>query len=253
MKKIISPSSDSIFRILHAASLYEIKLRKQRSSTVDPKFLNRLFIELTVFPFILSVILTAIVYFTEAAWLIYSSIIGLLIAYIGVLVYPLISAWFNRDLIRKNFKHPFGIILRNSAMTTAVDLKYMPYLEKKPLNLLEVVALEVKAEREFFERRISLVVGAIEKLGLAPGLLAVFLSLHKFPNDINPWIAALAYATPALYLFAVMAHYLAMRLDRMNKLLDLAIAHRKEKKDSADTSIHRVIQHKASRKNSLKR
>ncbi|MDN5537829.1 hypothetical protein [Comamonas sp.] len=253
MKKIKSPSSDSLFRILHAASFYETKLRKQRSSSADSKFVSRLFIELTVFPFILSVILAAIAYFTEAMWLIYSSIIGLLIAYIGVLVHPLISAWLNRELIRKNLKHPFGIVLRNSALTTAVDLKYLPYLEKKPLNILEVVALEVKAEREFFERRISLVVGAIEKLGLAPGLLAVFLSLHKLPNDTSPWIAALAYATPALYLFAVMAHYLAMRLDRMNKLLDLAIAHRKEKKDSVDTSIHRVIQHKATRQNSYKR
>lgn len=240
-------SRDSTFRILNAASRFEIKQRKQRSSTREHSFLNRLFIELTVFPFALSMLLAAVVYFTSASWLIESSIVSLLIAYIGVLVHPLISAWLHRKSIRKMLNHPFGILLRNSYETATVDLKYLPKLERKPMRLLEVVALEVKAEREFFERRISLVVGSIEKIGLVPGLLATFLSLHKLPDSLSPWIAGLAYATPALYFFAVMAHFLAMRLDRMKKLLDLAIAHKKEK-ESAIPSIHRTLRDKAAKR-----
>jgi hypothetical protein len=234
-------SRDSTFRILHAASLFEIEQRKQRSSTREHAFLNRLFIELAVFPFILSMFLAAVVYFTNSSWLIESSIVALLIAYIGVLVHPLISAWFHRKSIREILKHPFGILLRNSAATAAVDLKYLPKLVRKPLRLLEVVALEVKAEREFFERRISLLVGAIEKVGLAPGMLATFLSLHKLPDGLSPWIAGLAYATPALYFFAVLAYFLVMRLDRMNKLVDLAITHRKAQETASPLIRRRCV------------
>jgi len=243
MTTISTASRDSAFRILHAASRFEIEQRKQQSRTREQTFLNRLFIELAVFPFFLSMLLAAIVYFVNSPWLIESSIVSLLIAYMGALVHPFISAWFHRKPIGEMLKHPIGILLRNSAATATVDLKYLPKLERKPLRLLEVIALEVKAEREFFERRISLVVGAVERIGLAPGLLAAFLSLQKLPDDLSPWVAGLAYATPALYFFAVMAHFLAMRLDRMNKLLDLAITHRKEK-DSASLSIHQKLRNK---------
>lgn len=240
-------SRDSAFRILHAASRFEIVQRRQRASTHEHSFLKRLLFELTVFPFALSMLLAVIVYFGSIPWLIDSSIVGLLIAYIGVLLHPLISAWVHRKSIREMLNHPFGILLRNSASTASVDLKYLPKLERKPLRLLEVLALEIKAERDFFERRISLVVGAIEKVGLAPGLLATFLSLRKLPGDISPWIAGLAYATPALYFFAALAHFLAMRLDRMSKLVELAIAYRKEK-ESTNRSIHRTFRDKAAQR-----
>ena len=110
--------------------------------------------------------------------------------------------------------------------TALVDIVYLPRLMRKPLDTLELALLEVKAERDFFERRISLVVGAIEKIGLAPGLFAALISLQNLKPG-QEWIYGLAYATPVLYIMGALAHFLVMRLDRMAKLLELAIARQK--------------------------
>jgi len=192
-----------------------------------------LFIGTAVIPFVLSVIFAIVARYTGVSWLFHISIVGLLITYLGALAHPLISIWKLRKPIRKWWEHPFEVLLKNSSDTATVDLRYLPKLESKPLRLLEVTALEVRAEREFLERRIALLVGAVEKVGLAPGLLAAFLSFHKLPSDLNPWITSLAYATPFLYMLAVTAHFSAMRLDRMSKLLELAIAHRKERESTS--------------------
>lgn len=223
----MNASRDSVFRILHAASRFEIKQRKRSHSTDKHRFANRLFIELSVFPFVLALVLIAIMFVFDLGWLHISSLVALLLAYIGAIVHPLISALIHRKSVLATLRHPFGVLLQNAAATTAVDLKYSPKLERKPLALLEIIALEVKSEREFFERRLALVVGSIEKVGLAPGLLAAFLSLHQLPGTLNQWVLGLAYATPALYFFGAMAHFLAMRLDRMSKLLELVIGRKK--------------------------
>lgn len=160
------------------------------------------------------------------------SLVALVIAYVGILLHPFAEAFLHRRALVKGIRHPFGILLKNAADTGAVDLRYFPRLSARSLNLLEFAHLEVRAEREYFERRVSLVVGAIDKLGVAPGLLAAFLSLHQLRGiGFEWWVLSLAYATPVLYLFAVMAHYLLMRLDRMVRLLELVITH---KKDSGD-------------------
>lgn len=223
----MNAARDSTFRILHAASRFEIKQRKRAQKTDKHRFANRLFIELAVFPFVMALILITIMFAFKLEWLLESSLVALLLAYFGTIFHPLISAWIHRKSLLATLKHPFGILLQNAAATTAVDLKYSPKLERKPLALLEIIALEVKSERDSFERRLSLVVGSIEKVGLAPGLLAAFLSLPQLPGNSNQWVLSLAYATPALYFFGAMAHFLAMRLDRMSKLLELVIARKR--------------------------
>lgn len=231
-------SRDSTLRILHAASKYEIRQRKQKQGTRENVAANGLFRALIVFPFGAAVLLAATVYFLNASWLLETSVAALLIGYVGLFVQPIISLWIHRKPVRMLLAHPFGILVRNAAATATVDLRYLPKLERKPLKLLEVIALEVRAEREFFERRISLVVGAIEKVGIAPGLLAAVLSLYKLPSDLADWALGIAYATPMLYFMGMIAHFMVMRLDRMTKLLELAIA---RKRAAAGSSIQQKL------------
>jgi hypothetical protein len=212
---------------LYAVSCFEIKQRKSVQRTDKHRFANRLFVELAIFPFVLTLGLIAIMFLFSLEWLRTTSLAALLVSYVGAIVHPLLSAFIHRKSLLAALKHPFGILLQNAATTAAIDLKYSPKLERKSLALLEITALEVKSEREFFERRLSLVVGSIEKIGLAPGLLATFLSLNQLPGSLNQWVLGLAYTTPTLYFFGAMAHFLVMRLDRMSKLLELVIGRKK--------------------------
>lgn len=223
----MTASRDSVFRILHAVSRFETKQRKRINSSNKHRLTNRFFIWLIVVPFVVALALIAIMFMFELEWLKFPSLVILIMAYIGLIAHPIMSAMVHRKLLITTFKHPFGALLRNAAATAAVDLRYSIKLERKPLALLEIVFLEVKSERDFFERRLALIVGSIEKIGIVPGLLAAFLSLHQLPSNSNQWVLSLAYATPALYFFGAMAHFLLMRLDRMSKLLELVINRKK--------------------------
>jgi hypothetical protein len=55
------------------------------------------------------------------------------------------------------------------------------------LEDIEFVRLEVSTERENFERRVSLLIGAIEKIGVIPAFLAVWVSLQALSNPPS-WV-----------------------------------------------------------------
>jgi hypothetical protein len=221
------PSRDSIFRIINAASRFEVRARKRAQRTRPHRITLWLLVLLEIAPALIAFALAFVGWLSGSRYLFVWSRWTLLFAYLGALLYPILSVWVHRKSLWSVLKHPFGVLLGNAMSTAAVDMLYLPRLMRKPLDKLEVVMIELKAERDSFERRISLVVGAIEKVGLAPGLLATIISLQNLKPGQSKWIYGLAYGTPLLYIFGAVAHFLVMRLDRMTKLLELAIARKK--------------------------
>ncbi len=221
-------SRDSTFRILYAASRYENKIRRKASSTPKTRLVNRLFIILVPFPFLISLFIVASIHFFDTLkWLNEVGLVSLLLTYIGAFLYPLFSAWIHRKSFLSALRHPFGLILQNAVVTAEIDSRYINKLTKKPLENLELICLEIRAEKESFERRISLLIGSIDKFGLLPGLIAAFVSLQNISKNQSELFLALAYATPILYIFGALSHFLVMRLDRMAKLIELVITRKK--------------------------
>lgn len=221
-----SASRDSLFRILQAANLFEVKYRRRRRNTQNHKLTTRFFIFFTAI-FVLALFQRGLIYFIDIEWLRVLSLVTLLISYLGFLLLPILTLTIHRKVLFSFILNPFGALLDNAAETALVDAKYFTKLKNKPLNTIELVSIELKEEQKFFERRIMLIVGAIEKLGLFPGLLAAFLAITQLPGSSNQWVIALAYATPVLYLFGAYAHFTAMRLSRLNALLELVIEEKK--------------------------
>jgi hypothetical protein len=222
----IKASRDSIVRILRAMSLYEARVyrggkrAKGETRKLSPEFRLSLFIVWLPLSLSLGIALLARLAFE---WLAAPSLAMLLVSYVGLFVWILSTAFSYRKSLIRALQHPFALLLRNAAETMLVDLRYASKLEKKPLRLLEITALEIKAEKEFFERRISTIVGTIEKLGLIPGLGAAMIAIYQLPTGINVFVQSIAYAVPALYLFGGYAHFELMRLDRFSKVLELTI------------------------------
>jgi len=100
----------------------------------------------------------------------------------------------------------------------------LSYFMSKKKQDLEVVLLEVVAEKEAFEKRIALLVGSIDKIGLAPGLLALFLSMNKLKDIEVDWVLAIAYAIPIFYGFGVFSHILATKMSRHITILEYVIS-----------------------------
>lgn len=91
----------------------------------------------------------------------------------------------------------------------------------------------MRFEREFYEKRIGLLIGALEKLGVLPGLLATALLVGKLGEDSPGWVRAIAYTTPIMYLLGIAAHDYAMRLERLSRILELALDRKKAREDCA--------------------
>lgn len=219
---------ERLFRLLRAASRFETRLSKRAARREHGYLFRNFFWIFQVGPFLVAVAAAAArKLFGAPDFVGLIGLILLVLSYLATLAYPFLLAWTNRLALSAAVKNPLSLLLQNASATATVDARVMPRLVRNAVEDLELLLLEIKAEKEFFERRLSLVVGAIEKIGLGPGLLAAGVSLSNLKSDQPEWVSALAYATPILYLFGVAAHFLLMRLDRFVKVVELAVSRKK--------------------------
>lgn len=222
---------DSLFRILLAMSLNEVAAHNSNKTNEKHKFITRVFSELVIFPATLSLLLGLIIYFWDQEWLLSTSLSALMAAYVGILLYPFIVFIVHRKSVLKILRHPFSILLGNAKTMAAADQRYLNALQRRSSAELKFLRLEVKSEKSAFEKRLSIVVGAIEKIGIFPGFLAV-AAVHVRLGEQQPlWLYAIAYATPILYIVSALSHYLLIRLERQVALIDLILENKSETVD----------------------
>jgi len=215
---------ESIYRIIKAINTHEVKQLNAKQKTKKNRFLFRLYFEIIVFPFCLAVILgLSKKYFGAPEWVTAPGLLALLLSYIGIIVHPIVSAAMNKNELCKSIKKPFSTMLDNSKKSTLVDNKFIKYLENKNIESLQLVYSKVSLEKKEFEKRVSLVIGAIEKIGILPGILASVITVAKFDDKTPGWIYSIAYATPILYLFGAFAHVIISKLERMALVLEFVI------------------------------
>lgn len=219
-----SKSIDSLFRVVKQINNRERANSKNKSKTPNNRQVNRLFIELVIFPFCLAItIVLARKLFELGDWLINPALAMLALSYIGIVLHPIISVIINRKAFVRGILNPFYLLVDNAKSCSEVDAKLVRYLESKPIEHLNFLLLEINSEKSAFQKRISLTIGAIEKIGLFPGFLAMAVTLSKLGSGQPEWVYALAYATPALHVFGVAMHHLISRLERISSLLEYVI------------------------------
>lgn len=222
-----------LFGLLHKANALERRIRKSMDQGKKHFLLRNFILIFQVMPFGFAIVIAIVVaiarkHATAPAWLAWFGLVALLFSYLAAFAHPILYAWVNRRAVINATKNPFSLLLNNARVTTVVDSWLLPQLLCSPIDHLKLLHLELKAEKEFFERRLSLVVGAIDKVGLGPGLLAVSHDMTTPLTNQNSWITVLAYAMPVIYLFGMAAHFLLMRLDRVVSLTELAITRKEQ-------------------------
>jgi hypothetical protein len=160
-------------------------------------------------------------------WLSQVALILLATTYLFILLNPFIMLVLNWSFFWRAVRNPLGLILDNSKQCAETDMKYIRYFYKHERHALKFVLIEMKAERSAFERRVGLIVGALEKIGIIPGLVALFATLTRINSFQSAWIYGIAYGMPILYFLGVYEHYLMSRLDRFIMLLEMVIESQK--------------------------
>ena len=225
-------SVDSIFRIIRQKNNREIFEQKKRNKAVNRKI--TLFFWLALIPFVFSIILGFInKWFFKNKILFSISLISLLTSYLLMLLQPLVIAWFSRKAIFNFILSPFDYFLEKIKYITKIDYRYTNLLKNKDIAHLKFVKVIVSAEKRSIEKRISLIIGSIEKIGIFPGILATFTiltkTLNNIPKDVSDWIYAIAYINPAIYFIGVYIHSVLLRIDKAIDILDYVIGEKQKR------------------------
>ncbi|MGN2411897.1 hypothetical protein [Pseudomonas syringae] len=211
--------------------------RAQHRSSKAYKIDTKVFWFGMVAPSIVAILLAPVSLIPSLDWTAYVSwgLIG--VSYLVLLIYPLLGLWLYRDSVRKLLNAPFASLMQANVKTTLqIDAHYLPKLVGLSCDTLKLCALELKNERSALEKRTHLVTGAIEKIGIFPGLLALTVGLTALSKTLSSagilttrldWVFALAGANIIFYFMCAYSQIMMARYDRMVALTELAIDHKK--------------------------
>ena len=217
-------SIDSLFRMLRQIDKRERAAKKRQHNTRTNQVLFRLYLALFVLPFFLALSAAFARNFLGIGdWGNNAALILLAVAYLGVILHLFLSILVSLKSYFNKAKSPLSPLLENAKVCANADVKLLHHLMAKPLAQLKFLLMQINAEKEAFQKRVALTVGAIEKVGLIPGFLAMAVTLSKLGEDQPEWLLVLAYAAPALHITGVALHYLSTNLEHMANLISHAI------------------------------
>ncbi|AZF38402.1 hypothetical protein C4J88_3637 [Pseudomonas sp. R4-39-08] len=206
--------------------------RKQSQAGKDARLDRGYFWFALVGPSILSIPLTIIGKWTQAYWL-YNVSWGLIaISYLAMFFYPLLGVLLYRHSLIKIFTAPFANLLEWNVKTLMqVEARYLPELAALSRETLKLGALELKSERDSLERRTHMVTGALEKVGILPGLLALAVALSSLDTMLasvgitahTEWLLAIAATNTFFFVLCCYVQFMIVRYERMIALTELAV------------------------------
>ena len=123
-----------------------------------------------------SILLLIISKYIEITVVRYAAMLFLVAGYIGLISSPIVLAVLYRKNLARFLLNPLSAIINNARKKSTIDSKYLRFFMSRNKSSLEKVLLELKSERDAFAMRISLIVGAIEKVGLFPGIAGLFVT-----------------------------------------------------------------------------
>ncbi|HIP68144.1 MAG TPA: hypothetical protein EYH06_06065 [Chromatiales bacterium] len=169
--------------------------------------------------------------FQDKSW--FQLIWALLIvsAYFSLVAHAIALSFESRKEIKKFSRNPLDLILTQIKQDSIDDIALLNKLLVFEVPFLEYVNRQVKAERVAFERRVGVISGALEKVGILPGIISATVAIHKiYSNEGLPvYIQYIVIAILILYCFSIYFHHLFNRMDRYILVLETAIGQRKLK------------------------
>lgn len=178
-----------------------------------------------LFPFSLILILAL------AAWLFYPSewlklviLILTLVGYVGIIAVQLLELYAEKGSILQFLKNPLVIFMKSLVEESADELKLSAELKNFSIESLKLVKRGLDAGYQSINQRVGLLVGAIEKIGIFPGLVTLYLAAS---TKTSPKIAVfIAVAMLSLYMLAFAVHHALPRLQYYQNLIDFELERR---------------------------
>lgn len=217
--------SESIYEALR--NLSEREHQAKPENIHHSKKLHNTIFYLYISCIILSIVMAFLWKLTQIEYIKTYSIIFLYSAYAGHIVYHMLFIFYYRNNFKKLLKNPLSFRYEHAKQNHKIDYLCLQSFMSSERQKLEFVCLELIAEKNALKKRTSLVVGSIDKIGLIPGLLALFLSIDKMGSMEIDWLLTIAYIIPVLYGAGAYFHILITRMSRHISILEYAINEKK--------------------------
>lgn len=232
--------NNAVIDIVGQIHKHEQELHKTGKDASKEKIINWFFFIGIIAPCLLSIILIITSVIIKSEYVKIAALASLVIAYFSAIAMPVVSIIVYKSSFLKFFTDPLAPQLRNASIAIATTKHFLPLMMRCSKSELELAGLELKTERDALEKRVGLIMGAIDKIGLWPGLISLLVGLIKVYEWLRElkgvgeikgidWCLGIASVLLAFYVMGLIAHTSIMRIDRALKLIDLAAAKKKSK------------------------
>ncbi|WGT31501.1 hypothetical protein [Pseudomonas atacamensis] len=215
--------------------------RNQRKTNRNYRLETQYFWLAMISPSVVAVLLAILGKSIAVHWLFNISWVLIAMSYLALFLYPFVGVLLYRDSLKKVISAPFASLLEWNVKTVMqIDAQYLPELTALSRETLRLGALELKSERSGFEKRTYMVVGALEKVGIFPGFLALFIGISTLIKTLDgagisarmDWVFAVAVANVFFFFMCGYVQMMLVQYDRMIALTELAIELKKERLES---------------------
>ncbi|MGH1439761.1 MAG: hypothetical protein ACRBBR_06595 [Cellvibrionaceae bacterium] len=162
-----------------------------------------------------------------------AALLLLVLVYVGILALPFCEIISHRKDIIRFFKNPFKRMILNIKENTESDTQYISVFNEKSIDTLRFIKSQIELEKDTLMKKLGLILGAVEKVGLLPGILALLAMLSKLEAGQSEWVYALAYSIPFLHILGLALHSYIFQLNRVL----LSLEHIIEIKENEDSEI----------------
>jgi hypothetical protein len=223
--------------------------RKQHKTSRNYRLETQYFWFAMISPSVLAVLLAILGKSIDAYWLFNVSWVLIAVSYLALFFYPFMGMLLYRHSLKKVFAAPFANLLEWNVKTVMqVDAQYLPELAALSRETLKLGALELRSERSGFEKRTCMVTGALEKVGILPGSLALFIGISTLIKTLDDsgitarmdWVFAVAVANVFFFFMCGYVQMMLVHYDRMIALTELAIELKKERLESDKAATSQV-------------
>lgn len=215
--------------------------RNQRKTNRNYRLETQYFWFAMISPSVVAVLLAILGKSIVAHWMFNVSWVLIAMSYLALFLYPFVGMLLYRHSLKKVISAPFASLLEWNVKTVMqIDTQYLPELAALSRETLKLGALELKSERNGFEKRTYMVVGALEKVGIFPGFLALFIGISTLIKTLDgagisarmDWVFAVAVANVFFFFMCGYVQMMLVQYDRMIALTELAIELKKERLES---------------------
>ena len=215
--------------------------RNQRKTNRNYRLETLYFWSAIISPSVVAVLLAILGKSIVAHWMFNVSWVLIAMSYLALFLYPFVGVLLYRHSLKKVISAPFASLLEWNVKTVMqIDAQYLPELSALSRETLKLGALELKSERNGFEKRTYMLVGALEKVGIFPGFLALFIGISTLIKTLDgagisarmDWVFAVAAANVFFFFMCGYVQMMLVQYDRMIALTELAIELKKERLES---------------------